>query len=63
MGNPERKRKEQQDIEAVIEQVADYMKFEGFTEEELSEEDLELVSAARTAQSYAGFLRRLKEEK
>lgn len=54
-------KKEKEKLETLLETVADYMEFMESGEEELSEEDLELVSAAGTGISYEQFLRNMKK--
>ncbi len=58
----EEKKREKEDTEALVKKIADYMNFMEPAEEELSEEDLELVTAAGPEVSYAQFLRKLKEK-
>ncbi len=54
-------KKEKEKLETLLETVADYMEFMEAGEEELSEDDLELVSAAGTGISYEQFLRNMKK--
>lgn len=53
---------EKDEIEILVEKLADYMEFIEPTDEELSEDDLELVTAAGAAPSYEHFLRKMKEK-
>lgn len=58
----EEKKREKEDTEALVKKVADYMNFMEPAEEELSEDDLELVTAAGPVVSYAQFLRKLNKK-
>lgn len=58
----EEKKREKEDTEALVKKVADYMNFMEPAEEELSEDDLELVTAAGPVISYAQFLRKLNKK-
>lgn len=55
-------RKEKDEIEALIQRVADYMEFVGPAEEELSVEDLDLASAAGPESRYEQFLRKMSKK-
>lgn len=55
-------RKEKQEMEELVQKVADYMEFMEPVKEELSEEDLELVAAARGMTTYDQFLKRMKKK-
>lgn len=55
-------RKEKQEMEELVQKVADYMEFMEPVNEELSEEDLELVAAARGMTTYDQFLKRMKKK-
>ena len=56
---------EEQKTDEWVADIADYMEFMGDTavDEELDEDDLELVTAARSSVSYAQFLQRMKKNK
>lgn len=58
-------REDEQKTDKLVEDIADYMEFMGdtATDEELGEDDLELVTAARSSVSYAQFLQRMKKHK
>lgn len=51
-----------EEVEILVEKLADYMEFIEPADEELSEDDLELVTAAGAASSYEHFLRKMKEQ-
>lgn len=55
-------RKEKQEIEELVQKVADYVEFMEPVAEELSEEDLDLVAAARGMTTYDQFLKRMKKK-
>lgn len=55
-------RKEKQEIEELVQKVADYVEFMEPVAEELSEEDLDLVAAARGMTTYEQFLQRMKKK-
>ncbi len=58
-------KEEEQKTDEFVQDLADYMEFMGdvSAEEELSEDDLELVTAARNTVPYAQFLQRMKKSK
>ena len=55
-------RKEKEKLETLLETVADYLEFMDPAEEELGEEELELVTAARGGTSYEQFLQNMKKK-
>ena len=55
-------KKEKQEVEELVQKVADYIEFMELAEEELSEEDLDLVAAAAAIPSYEQFLRNMKKK-
>lgn len=55
-------KKEKQDVEELVQKIADYMDFMEPVEEELSEEDLDLVAAAGGKTTYEQFLKRMKKK-
>ena len=55
-------RKEKQEIAELVQKVADYVEFMEPVAEELSEEDLDLVAAARGMTTYEQFLQRMKKK-
>ena len=55
-------KKEKEKLESLLETMADYMEFMKPVEEELGEEDLELVTAARGGTSYEQFLQNMKKK-
>lgn len=55
-------KRDKQEVEELLQKVADYGAFMEPAEEELSEEDLELVSAARKIPTYEEFLKRVKDK-
>lgn len=55
-------RKEKQEIEELVQKVADYVEFMEPVAEELSEEDLDLVAAAGSMTTYEQFLKRMKKK-
>lgn len=55
-------KREKDEMEALMQKIADYMNFMEPADEELSEEDLELVAAAGSETPYEHFLRKMKEK-
>lgn len=55
-------KREKQEMEKLVEQIADYMNFMEPVEEELSEEDLDLVAAAGPGTPYERFLQKLNKK-
>ena len=55
-------KKEEEELESLLETVADYMEFMEAAEEELGEADLEFVTAARAQTTYEQFLQKMKKK-
>ena len=55
-------KKEKQEMEELLQKVADYVEFMEPMEEELSVEDLDLVAAAGSMTTYEQFLKRMKKK-
>ncbi|MBE5972079.1 MAG: hypothetical protein E7246_06115 [Lachnoclostridium sp.] len=55
-------KKEKEELENLLETVADYIEFMKPVEEELGEDDLEFVTAARGRTSYEQFLQNMKKK-
>ena len=55
-------KEEKQEIEELVQKIADYVEFMEPAKEELSEEDLDLVAAAGGMTTYEQFLKRMKKK-
>ena len=55
-------KEEKQEMEELVQKIADYVEFMEPAKEELSEEDLDLVAAAGGMTTYEQFLKRMKKK-
>lgn len=54
--------RKKEEIENLVEKLADYIEFIEPEDDELSEDDLDLVAAAGATPSYEHFLKKMKEK-
>lgn len=55
-------KKEKDEMETLVQKIADYMNFMEPMDEELNEEDLDLVAAAGPETQYERFLRKMNKK-